>query len=277
MPLNFSDPSTTIGGVPCFEEDVEEEFTTDKSSRATRTLVCAWSDRIALVNYFLGNGLTNVGGTLVYAGPQTYPDAASLIAKAVRPEGVGARSVGSGGMVAYQWARLKVEYGIQEPGTGGGDDAGNLSLDYAGDMLSLPSDDATFKWSDNSEDVPPEANPSLPVTTVEMSKLRKGLPSIPTAMILSLTDKTNNASFEGGDPGTVLFVGASTTTKYATAAQAAGPLDSSSLRWDLTLKFKYRRSGWNNFIRPGDGYKAVVRKDNGEPPFPQANIHALLS
>ena len=65
MPLDPT-ASITIAGVTCWDAGTEEEFSrAGQRSQAVRSLLCAWADRVPLINAVLSPPATTGVGTVV--------------------------------------------------------------------------------------------------------------------------------------------------------------------------------------------------------------------
>lgn len=265
MPLTSAE-AITISGIQCWDEDASEEFRVGGGSRAPRTIVCAWDNRIALA-LALAGGTTRVGIIETNTPAASYPDATWMQVQNIRTEGVGKRKVGVNGMVGYDYARLFITYGDTERDLGQTQDLGALSLDISSEIISPPRDEATFKWVSDDEDVTPEATPGLPISTTRFERVRRNVGGINVPLILSLVDHVNDATFEGAAPGTIVFNGARPFRKITNLG---------AQNWDIAYQFTHRRIPWNYFLRPSTGqWEEIVYKNSGDPFFPDGNLSAL--
>ena len=259
MPLDFSSPSVTIGGVPCFDEDTRETFGVH-GREARRILVCQWNHRITVTRALMG-GVASNGVIVTVTPPAAYPDEPSLTCKEVAPEGVGLRGIGPNGMVGYEYARLTATYTAEDVTTA------ELSIDFRSDILTVPQDAPSFKWGDD-EPLPPEASPPLLVGSTDFVITRHLLASIPESLIESLRDHVNTGTFRGRPAGTVRFVGARSRRQYTTITAPT---------YSITFVFASRKEPWNNFLRPSTGLWEPVYLMNGQPPFPGGDLNRLLA
>ena len=91
---------------------------------------------------------------------QVYPDAPSLPFDSMHIEGVAGEdglSVGPNGMVAYKYARLRINYKTLDYVEGV--TTGTMSLDYATQITHLPQSASTFKFSDGTMLSPQDSPP----------------------------------------------------------------------------------------------------------------------
>jgi len=265
MPLDSS-TSIIISGIQCWDEGTEEHFQRFGHSTAVRNILCAWGDRLTLVNALRGGaGINN--GVYYYNLSADYPDAAFLAFDSVTITGIAGESglsVGPNGQVAYKYARLAIVYKTLDylEGT----TTGTLSLDYSTEVIAAPQTAAAFVWADGS-DVDPADCPAIRVPIVTLVQTRKNLAALPTVLVQSLSGCINSAAFLGGAVGTVLFDGAHATRRLTTTGAE---------NWDMTYKFLYCRTGWNYFLRAGEGFVAVNGKGTGTPPYASADLVQLL-
>jgi hypothetical protein len=106
--------SVTINGVVA-EEIVEglEEGIDDNGPYAEKKWLCAWADRYALANGFLGL-VTHTGGqngSVQLARPLTYPESQNMFARTVKIEGKGKPTQGTR-QLQYTQAIVSVSYGV---------------------------------------------------------------------------------------------------------------------------------------------------------------------
>lgn len=265
MPLDAS-TAITISGIQCWDEDTSESFGKGGGGRATRVIVCTWTNRIAL-SVALSGGSTQTGVITTNTAAAQYPDATWLEVTNISIEGVGKRSVGYNGMVAYDFARLTVTYSRSDRDFGQTQDLGALSLDISNEIISPPRDEATFKWASDSTDVTPEATPALPLSTATFERVRRNVASINVPLILSLLDHVNDATFEGAPAGQIIYKGARPSRRVTNLGLQ---------NWDIAHIFIFRTIPWNYFLRPSTGqWEKVLYKATGEPFFPDGNLAAL--
>ena len=270
MPLDSSTAITFLG-VNVWDEGTEENFVRTGYSTATRTLLCAWEDRIAIINQIRG-GASVIGGFYYYTPSQAYPDAPSLPFDAIRVEGIAGDSglsVGPNGMVAYKYARLRITYKTLDYIDG--ITTGTTSLDFASQMVNLPQSTPTYKFPDGTL-LSAQDGPLVRRSIVSLVQTRKNLAQLPSALVQSLAGNVNSTGFLGGNPGTVLFDGARADRRLTTTGNE---------NWDMTYKFMFDPIGWNNVLQPsGSGagtYQKVVRIADGVTTlYPSADLNQLL-
>jgi hypothetical protein len=295
MPLDSS-TSITIAGVQCWDAGTDEMFSRSRRSRATRSLICLWPDRVALINAVLSPGATlgtaAVLGVGVFNQPFAYPQAPWLLLEQVQCRGIagetGLSNVSltaldgtSVSLVAYKYAAVTFVYSSQDYPA---QDTGSLSLDFGVESLAAPRSAVSFSYEsssptgDDPNDVPPEDSPPLRDTVVTLVRTRKNLTSLPTDLILATSQApVNSQPFtlintpplppSQAPAGTVKFEGVS--THYRTVA-GGSPL------WDASFRFTYRAGGWNSFYRPGVGYVPIFKKGTDQPYYAMSDLNALL-
>ena len=131
-----STTAITISGVRCWDRGTEEHFERLGYSHAIRSVLCAWGDRLTLVNALRG-GAGVASGVYYYNLAAGYPDATFLAFDSVTISGVAGETglgVGPNGQVAYKYARLAIKYQTLDylEGTA----TGTLSLDYSTEVIA---------------------------------------------------------------------------------------------------------------------------------------------
>ncbi|MDP9175543.1 MAG: hypothetical protein M3O30_17005 [Planctomycetota bacterium] len=268
MPLD-STTSITLFGITVWDEGAKEQYARTTTSSATRTLVCAWADRAALINALRGAVLQQTPNVVQYTPPAAYPDAPWLFVDTVDVEGIPGEtglSVAPTGLVAYKYARIRIIYRslpYQE-----GSETGVLSVDYGSEWFTLSNATPSLKFTDGAaEDVTTDLNPALRITTIAFRQTRNNLPAIPVAQIVAATDTVNQGPFQGAPAGTVKFDGASSQRRL---------FSNGSPGWDMTYAFTYRSVGWNVAYDPANGWRPVVLKSTSQPPFPMSDYNQLF-
>lgn len=277
MPLDATTAITVAGVTPVWDEGTDEVFSR-KGSSATRRLLTTWDKRIELAAALVGQG-TGSGVLLGITAAEPYPDAPWLLAQEVRIEGVGLMSEGPNGQIAYEFARLVVEHrSIEFTFSGLG---GSLQIDFSADSLSVPQNEATFKWKSDDEDVPPEASPSLSVATAVLTIPQRNLPEIRGRVpnLLALVDHVNDRDLFGATKGHFLYKGCRSIGRVmdpggsvGTGSATAGGIEVS----DLLHCALWRSVEWNKFLRPSTGvWEDIVYKATDQPYFAEGNLGFL--
>jgi hypothetical protein len=198
MPLD-STTSIPFLGVQVWDEATEENFVRTGNSSAVRTILCNWTDRIAIINQIRGGG-TEIGSVYYYTPSQVYPDAPFLPFDSIRVEGIPGDtglSVGPNGLVAYKYARLHITYKALDYFDGV--TTGTLSLDFATQSVSLPQTAPTYQFPDGTP-LTPQDSPPIRLGVVTFVQTRKNLATLPSQLVQSLAGCVNSASFLNGPP-----------------------------------------------------------------------------
>lgn len=262
------DPSVviTINGIPCSDEGSKEHFDIYGGNVVTRTLRCAWSDRVALQKYLIG-GSQQIGGVTIINAGQPHPDYNLLFAAEIDIEGEGAKSNTGTNVVAYERAVLTVQYKPVQYAAGS--TTSTLSVDFSSQIITLPRSQPMLKFGDGAgEDLPPEDNPGFRTTNTSFEFTRYGLTSIPVAAILAAElSPVSSAYFFGAPAGTIIFDGARSLER--TVSLGATVID-------LSLRFVSNPLGWN-FAFDKTGALRPILKKNGDPLFASSDLNALLT
>lgn len=270
-----STTAITFLGVQAWDEGTEENFVRTGNSTAVRTMLCAWEDRITIIDQIRGGG-SQIGSVYVYTPSVFYPDAAFLPFDSIHVEGLPGEdglTVGPNGMVGYKYARLRITYKTLDYFDG--ITTGTTSLDFATQIVSLPRSAPTYQFPDGTP-LSPQDSPPIRVGIVTIVQTRKNLAELPTSLVQSLAGCVNSIAFLGGSPGTVLFDGGHADRRL-TALGAEN--------WDMTYKFLYLPTGWNNLLQPTSNvsgstavgtFQQVTRISNGDTLYPTADLTPLL-
>jgi hypothetical protein len=270
-----STTAITFLGVQVWDEGAEEHFVRIGNCSATRTLLCAWEDRVTIIEQIRG-GAAIIGGYYYYTTSQLYPDAPFLPFDSIHVEGIaglGGLSVGPNGMVAYKYARIQIVYKTLDYIEGV--TTGTLSLDYATQFVNLPQSAATYQFPDGTK-LAAQDTPPIRRGIVSMVQTRKNLAELPSALVQSLCGNVNSVAFLGGAPGTVLFDGGHADRRLTMTGDE---------NWDMTYKFLYDPIGWNYLLQPSTTgsstsvvgtYQQVTRISDGSTLYPAADLNQLL-
>jgi hypothetical protein len=268
-----STTAITFLGVQVWDEGTEENFVRTGNSTAVRTMLCAWEDRVPIINQIRGGGI-QVGAFYYYTTSQVYPDAPFLPFDSIHVEGLPGENgltVGPNGLVGYKYARLRITYKSLDYIEGV--TTGTMSLDYATHTVSLPRSAPTYQFPDGTP-LAPQDSPPLRVGIVTIVQTRKNLASLPSGIVQSLAGCVNSSAILGGAPGTVLFDGAHADRRLTTVGAE---------NWDMTYKFLYLASGWNNILQPtakmsgtAGTFQQVARISDGSPLYKLSDLSPLL-
>src|SRR5262245_45297020 len=240
--------STIVNGITC-EELVEgfEEGINENGPYAVKKWLCAWSDRYALANSFLGfvSHTGGQGGSVLINAPLHYPESSNMLARTLTIEGRGKPSQGTK-QLQFPQAVVTVNYGVPSwqaiPNPDMSIDPNNpfvyatQDIDFGREMLSLPGSSLTLANGNTLDDVPY----SVPVPYAMFTITLQRVPYLPAQAIWTAMKKPlNTATFLGIPAGYLKFDGcknhaeASTDGTYVqslTYVFAARAL----LRWDET-------------------------------------------
>jgi hypothetical protein len=270
-----STTAITFLGVQAWDEGTEENFVRIGNSTAVRTMLCAWEDRISIINQIRGGG-EEIGAYYYYVPSQVYPDAPFLSFDSIRVEGLPGEdglTVGPNGLVGYKYARIRITYKSLDYFDGV--TTGTMSLDFATQVVGLPRSTPTYQFPDGTP-LSPQDSPPLRVGIVTIVQTRKNLAVLPTSLVQSLAGCVNSVSFLGGDVGTVLFDGGHADRRLTTTGAE---------NWDMTYKFLYLPTGWNNILQPSSKntgstavgtFQQVTRISGGQTLYTLADLSPLL-
>ncbi len=264
--------TVTIGGVPCYDEDLQEHYERARSY-ALRTVRCLWADRITLINNLMPY-VASVLGANVYVSGDQYPDAPWMYLKSTEVKGEGTRFVGSNGMVAYDWAVLRLRYEPPEWTFGNPFEIGSIELDFESDCTALSQDQASLVWASDGSDVPPSIVPYYREQVCNFTQSRTNVAALPVSTILSLVGCMNSSSIFGANPGQVYFLGARARRVIAIGGRE---------NYSVDYSFKYRKRTWDTFFNPdasgGQGdFDTVAFNDSAQTPYvPSGDLNQLFA
>jgi len=270
-----STTAITFLGVQAWDEGTEENFVRTGNSTAVRTMLCAWEDRISIINQIRGGGV-ELGAFYYYTPSQVYPDAPFLPFDSIHVEGLPGEdglTVGPNGLVGYKYARLRITYKSLDYFDGV--TTGTMSLDFATQVVGLPRSAPTYQFPDGTP-LAPQDSPPIRVGIVTIVQTRKNLAVLPTSLVQSLAGCVNSSSFMGGNVGTVLFDGGHADRRLTTTGAE---------NWDMTYKFLYLPTGWNNILQPSSKnssstavgtFQQVTRISDGSTLYSEGDLSQLL-
>jgi hypothetical protein len=230
----------TLAGVQCYEEPPQEKFGRH-GSEASRVIVCAWPDRVTLINTLLG-GVTIVNNAPVNNAPASYPDAPWLYCQDCELlDLIGPYNIGSQGMLGANMVRYRFIYKPLEALVDG-QEIGAENLDVSSQFLTLQP--GSLQWQSHQSPILGAGTPGLHVTQATFTKEVRSLPTLPSNVIFSLAGTVNDATFLGADTGKLLFGGLHSTRRFIVGG---------TLNWDVTWILKFRSIPWNQAYRPPNG------------------------
>jgi len=249
MPAFNANTTVTWLGFQVMDEGTEEDFAGSNTGTACikRTVVCKWTDRVALHQALLGGGAL-VGGVVVFTAPYHHPVYTWMYATHVHIEGVVGQSgltSDVNGWIAYDYARLTVEF--QQVDT----DYGNDQIDFSGAVVTAP--EGAFKWQDGTPLLSSE-RPGLVRARTHFTRTKNNVTSLPVSTIISLIGKVNNNTFFGAAAEAVLFVGARSQRNFTATGTP---------NWSYAASFSIDPYGWNFFLRGSTAaYERIVNAQN---------------
>jgi hypothetical protein len=270
--------STTVNGITC-EEIVEgiEEGIAEEGPYATKKWLCAWSDRYALANSFLGfvSHTGGQNGSVEIHGPIAYPESNNMLARTVQIQGKGKPSQGAH-QIQFPQAVVTVTYGVPSwqaiPNPDMSIDPtqpfvyATQDIDFGREMLSLPGSSLRLANGNTLEDTPF----AIPIPYAVFSITLQRVPFLPAqAIYTALRRPLNQSTFLGIQPGYLRFDGcknhaeASTDGTYVQSLAyvfAARTL----LRWDET----YDKNGTGGPQQVRYNGSAVLLRTEFAPLFP---------
>jgi hypothetical protein len=259
--------SITIQGVQCWDEGVTEGLSSIEPS-ATRTLVCAWADRLGLLAA-LGGGYNPTTGQ--FDPPQSYPLYPWLwvtgvaVAGIPGPAGLTNDTVNGQQVVGYQWARLRLKY-TRLPINPLNITQGDLKIDFSDELTVHSNDKPLLQYASRGTVVPASITPPIRVARASFTLTRYNLSGLPLS-ILNLKSCVNASTFDFSlascsplpiglsnllpgspgiagtacPPGTLLMNNISTDKPIT-----LGGSDQITASFDL----QYRACGWNSLWNP---------------------------
>lgn len=240
-----------------------EQWSKDGSFRATRMLRCDWAQRHVLARQLMG---FTAG---LFATPDTYPGVTSAYVEDASIAPFGDLVQSASGLNTYEKAILTVNYATPQAASGGGgggsatvDDDGVIveeSLEPSVELLTIA--DTSIYW-DAAKTMPVKdvEAPSLIVRMMDWTLAIRNVTSVPANMddyigyVNSeqiVSKSMTNRVFEAE---TLMFMGASQSRSWS----ADGPTG-----WNITFKFQYRRTGWNQFFRSGQVLPGSLYNSSG--------------
>lgn len=251
--------SVNFAGVQVMDEGIQEQFGRD-GSRIPWTLLCLWSERVTLLQSLLGGAVVNNGQITVFA-PFRHPDYPWMAVTNVNVVGVPGQNgytIGPSGMIAYDYARLEIEFTTLDP-----QDLGEERVDYSARIITVPNGTFGFGSGTSRAVLMSAESPPLVLPRVTLQRTFNSQPSIPSSLIFSMLGRVNNATFLGAGTAQVLFMGACSQRTFSSRGQKL---------WSITYSFCCDPSGWNNYLNPKTGQFEALTKADGSPPYTLGNF-----
>jgi hypothetical protein len=225
--------------VCCEEHGTKSEKISEDVTNCQVTLRCAWASRFALVADIVGNSRA-----WPYLGAWTRPP----LARSFSIVGDEALASTVGQSLEYIDALVTVDY---DNTTEAGEDTENPetivneSIEPNQEFQTL--DYRKFKWTDAAGDPLMEAEaPGRPLFSLFLVRnIVKWNPPLP----ISILDKigcVNEAAYVSARLGLTFAIG---TLLYVPSPLSHAITTEGSQAWNVTLKFAYKKEGWNKFWR----------------------------
>jgi hypothetical protein len=229
-------------------QDSPVESLGENGFEATRTLVCAWTDRLLLAVQLSGDSAYS-GGSVTYYSAAKYPKNPSATVQNIDIQPFGGRLTAEGGdltLARYEAAQLTVRYSLP-PDFGGmpGDDEVFVteSLEPNAEFLTLSP--FWYFWSSDGSTLTDEEAPAKQLRSVDWIYERAKMPYIPQATF-DLVGYCNKEAVISNSLG-VTF--AAETLLYKPPSLRRDRTFSGVGKWSIRYAFSYRPQGWNKFWR----------------------------
>ena len=247
----------------------------DHGFEAKRIVECVWSDRLTLAQELRG-GRRQMGEAYTYVPPQQYPHYPAAVVSDVRIEPFGAaQSSGDPNTIAYQLARLTVEYRVAEFGTNPAEEETLIteSLEPAAEFMTMPAEKLYWDALAANPLVESEA-PQRLVRMLEWVYTKHMMASLPNDVI-SLTGTVNDAAITSSRLGLTFPV---ETLLYNPPRLERQITTEGVKAWKVTFRFTYRPGGWNAFARRGHEDFQPIYKQNGTAfkPYTPASFSGVV-
>lgn len=255
----------------------------DRSSgfKATRTLRCAWADRLTLMDQLL-RAYAITGSTGNFFRGDFYPHRDKVYVTNISGIKAHGRSgPGSSNKIAsWTMADLTVQYEQLSFDPDGGDSSDSSdpsqfnvweeSVNYSAEFITLP--DVTLYW-DNAQNAKVENVEAPALTIPNMEWTLSGTLATPLpGGIVSMVGRVNDAQIKTTSLGLTF---AAETLLY-TGAQIQREVGDGAV--DLSLAFIYKPTGWNRFFKSGeqDPQQLFTRTGAAYDPFQTADFVGQL-
>jgi len=244
--------------------------------KATRTLLCGWSDRERVVEQLLGDAYEYGGRSRAQ-----YPGKPDIVAMRIRCEPFAddvtpqVLSDLTEGLNQYDgFAKITVNYELLVPS-----EREDLPAIEAGTFLSYRQDFSveklvlpghSLRWSDQpAVPVPPEIAPTVHVPTIEHRLTWHRVVDPPWTAIRDCVGTLNSRQFMGAAAGTVLLDGASAEREFININDFASP----ELGWQIGYVFleKAVKAVGGNSVGWNHAYRSLPADDPGWDELTDAN------
>jgi hypothetical protein len=251
----------------CWDEGTKENLRRDGKSTAVRTILCNWTDRIAIASLVIGGSVTT-GGSNIFTYGQPYPDLPAFVCTGFATQGVGLNAIGPNGLVAYQYARCQITY---EPNQLQNTGVGYIEIDNQSHYYQLNTTKPSFKWTSGGVGVTGTGVPAdqVPVAFIKTSKvtIERETATLNESLYLQLQNNTNSTTIFGASEGQMIFWGAKSRRKVMAFGQS---------NYTVTLSFEYNSAGWNYLYNPNTKNFESFAYTNGNLLYPESDLNSLL-
>lgn len=271
-----------------YTEEKRRETITFGANSSSRTLICAWSDRVQLARDLVGTMTVVASMQYIYRLPAPHPDIPGIVAMKVDIEGFGVpddQTYNDTKVIEHSKARLTVTYGLPPFTEGGGDDdpsaqIGDERIGSEINFLQLPGE--KVYWDAAQEDPLDNVDaPTILQVVDNWDVTLKDMPEVPPDL-WSLKGKVNDAPVTSTrwnktfEAETLLIADANLSTKIVAEGRRT---------YDVQIRFSYRPTGWNKFFRrggdpsdPATAYKAIYNGAGAVlKPYPVADLSSVLA
>ena len=146
---------------------------------------------------------------------------------------------------------------------------------------SLPVPGTEWKFQADNEEIPEGATILIALKELQYTWHRVPFPYKESTWD-GMLGKVNTVAFDGKTKvdvaPAVTYPSYAIGTVYFQGYEASDPFvdPEGNIINDVTFVFLYRRQGWNNFYRPGQGFVAVVSLDGARTPFSTADLLTIF-
>lgn len=236
-----------------------EEWNRDTGAfRAVQRFKIAWADRLTLADMFLRSG------GMTYEHAPAFP---GLLARTAATEPFGRQEGSTPNIARYAHAIVTITFATPTPDTPIiiGNILTTVAIEPNAEFSTL--DHTNFRWSSgNGAELQPNESPGKLQIGFDYILTQRGLSSVPLH-VLSYPGSVNHETF----PASILGLTFGAETLLYNPPNVTPGVQPGT--WDVSFRFSYRQSGWNNFWRAetqtsermyhknGDEYNNYPKKD----------------
>jgi hypothetical protein len=273
------------GGYRYFAEQIGSNSGTASLNNTTmrRVFLISWEDGYDFLKNMLGTIAQdpNSGIVTYVIYPDIYPsDSDCLWARTAEIEGMGKAYVGSDGIIAYNLAKITIEYG--RPDYLVNDTWSEESTTFKTEVMLVSG--WTLQWSDGT---PVPHNSGIPNTVSDISLTRYFVTEeMYTQMkpaLIAAGGCVNESDYRGYSAGTLLFNGFSPKRTINLFGQSTQSQSGFNTNYTITVGMKCKPQGHNYFLRPNASDSSMppgwdkVFTAPGVPLFPDYDFSKLDS